>query len=502
MNTRRLVIFILFISIFIMAARISIDVTDTWWHLATGRLILENRSVPLADPFSHTRFGAPWKGAAANWISQLILYLTYQTFSFGGLNILIASIVTLTFFFIYRIMRGEIFFKAFMLIIAAAASGVYWSARPYMASFLLCAVFLWILEDYRWERKNRLWLLPLLQILWTNSHSGWVYGPIIFAIYALAAGLLWLTQLWDQENKRFVISKDWWQTGMRGHVGRYLIITVFIFLAIAINPSGPSMWVYPFETVSIEVLQDMIAEWQSPDFHTLQVQPLVWMILVMLIAVGTSERRLQLTDFILFTVFAYLALVAVRNIAQFALVAPLVISHYAESGLARLRSITGFKALADTPPTSRFQANFNIGIAIFLALIIPLKIITIYPRAANQDYIDTIAPVTIVEYMQAESVEGKVFNTYNWGGYLSWMAPEYPVFVDGRTDLYRDEIIGIWLNVIGGYEGWDTHLDDFEIDLILIEKFWPLNYHLEDADNGWTLLFETEDGVLYQRAAD
>lgn len=76
MNTRRLVIFILFISIFIMAARISIDVTDTWWHLATGRLILENRSVPLADPFSHTRFGAPWKGAAANWISQLTLYLT------------------------------------------------------------------------------------------------------------------------------------------------------------------------------------------------------------------------------------------------------------------------------------------------------------------------------------------------------------------------------------------------------------------------------------------
>ena len=29
---------------------------------------------------------------------------------------------------------------------------------------------------------------------------------------------------------------------------------------------------------------------------------------------------------------------------------------------------------------------------------------------------------------------------YSWGGFLTWALPEYPVFIDGRTDLYGDAI--------------------------------------------------------------
>ena len=38
------------------------DVTgeDLWWHLATGRYILEHGEIPTRDVFSFTYPGAPW----------------------------------------------------------------------------------------------------------------------------------------------------------------------------------------------------------------------------------------------------------------------------------------------------------------------------------------------------------------------------------------------------------------------------------------------------------
>ena len=36
---------------------------------------------------------------------------------------------------------------------------------------------------------------------------------------------------------------------------------------------------------------------------------------------------------------------------------------------------------------------------------------------------------------------GPIYNHLNWGGYLIWRLPEYPVTMDGRTNLHGDERI-------------------------------------------------------------
>jgi len=46
---------------FVVALQVHrLDDSDTWWHLASGRLIAELGSVPRSDPFSYTAEGAPW----------------------------------------------------------------------------------------------------------------------------------------------------------------------------------------------------------------------------------------------------------------------------------------------------------------------------------------------------------------------------------------------------------------------------------------------------------
>ncbi len=75
--------------------------------------------------------------------------------------------------------------------------------------------------------------------------------------------------------------------------------------------------------------------------------------------------------------------------------------------------------------------------------------------------------------------------------------PEYPVFVDGRTDLFGDEIIGEWMSLMGADEGWEQKLDAWEINLVLVEPDRPLVKELQAK--GWNLLYSDPGSVIYGR---
>src|SRR5208283_5532985 len=50
---------ILFLGVFAFCVP-TIPSADMWWHLSTGRYILQNHSVPHTEPFSATIAGQPW----------------------------------------------------------------------------------------------------------------------------------------------------------------------------------------------------------------------------------------------------------------------------------------------------------------------------------------------------------------------------------------------------------------------------------------------------------
>ncbi len=109
-----------------------------------------------------------------------------------------------------------------------------------------------------------------------------------------------------------------------------------------------------------------------------------------------------------------------------------------------------------------------------IIIAVAVKVGLVYPQAANEEYFEASLPVRSVEYLQKRSPPGRLFNHYNWGGYLVWALPDYPVFIDGRTDLYNDEIIEMWLQVVRAEAGWDEILDEWEVNLVLIEPGMPL----------------------------
>jgi len=131
-----------------------------------------------------------------------------------------------------------------------------------------------------------------------------------------------------------------------------------------------------------------------------------------------------------------------------------------------------------------------------LALVaLAAKAATVLPTAANLRGVHPGLPVGAVEYMKAHHPQGQLFNSYNWGGYLIWALPEYPVFADGRTDLYGDELLGEWLQIANAEPGWEGRLAQHQVHLVLLEPGWALSKLLPAI--GWQLLYEDEHSVLF-----
>jgi hypothetical protein len=104
-----------------------------------------------------------------------------------------------------------------------------------------------------------------------------------------------------------------------------------------------------------------------------------------------------------------------------------------------------------------------------------------------------------VQFIQKNKPPGPIFNSYNWGGYLIYkLWPAYPVYIDGRTDLYDDSFIRRYLDVMVANEGWEQTLDEDGINLVLIESNSILAKFLEDRAD-WVEIYRDDLAVIYLR---
>jgi hypothetical protein len=493
LDTRRLVTAILFVAIFAMAVRAPAD-TDTWWHLQAGRVTLESGRILQSDVFSHTRYGSPWINHS--WLSQVILYSLFDRFSYAGLGLWIGAVVTAAFALVYSQMEGDPFTRAFTLVLAATTSGVIWIARPQLLSFLLTAVLCYLLYLYKWRGINRLWLIPPLFALWVNLHAGYALGFIV--LVGFVAGEVFNNLLvWVSPGEDPIVS---WR-GM----GLVVLVSLVSLFCLLLNPNTTRMWVYYLDTVKIGVLQDFIQEWRSPDFHPLYTQPFIWLLLATLAALGLSGRRVDGSDLALVAGFAYASLLAGRNIGPFALVTAPVLSRHA--GRAVERWLSAARERGWLGPPRRAGRRPLVGQALvnwaLLALVLVAAGVKAYlPLRAefNVNNERRTLPLEAVAWIQEQRPAGPMFNSYNWGGYLIWkLWPDYRVFVDGRTDLYGDELLGQYLQVHLAQPGFQDVLDEHGVNFVLTEREGVTDNFLTLDEDGWARAYSDDVAVIYVR---
>jgi hypothetical protein len=59
-------------------------------------------------------------------------------------------------------------------------------------------------------------------------------------------------------------------------------------------------------------------------------------------------------------------------------------------------------------------------------------------------------PVAACDYIQKAYLPQPLFNSYAWGGFLTWYLPDYPVAIDGRLGLYGEQLTAQHFAVVEG----------------------------------------------------
>lgn len=481
---RRLVILITFIAVFVISMRAPLD-HDTFWHLRAGQWQVEHRALLQVDVFSHTRQGEPWINHS--WLSQIILYGMYAALGDPGLALYMAILASAGMFFVYRQLSGDPMVRGLVIVLSAAAAAIFWSPRPQMMSFFLSTVILYLLWLYQKRGIDRLWLIPPIFLAWANLHGGFAIGFILLTLALVGDTLRWLSA------KLHALPEEGDLPTLNSSL-RLVVIGLVSAAVVSVNPYGPALLLYPFRTVGIGALQDYIQEWASPNFHNPQTWPFIWMLLGTLVAVGLSGKRLDWRDTVMVAGTGYSALLAQRNIPTFAIVAAPVLSHHISEWLAQY----SFRLNWDRRPRTAGLAAANVLLLALTVIGALVWVVSVLNPVALTESRRERFPVDAVEFLREERYPGPIFNSYNWGGYLIWEARDYPVYVDGRTDLYDDQLLRDYLNTYLAQSGWDERLYQDGIATVLVEETSPLAQVLR-TEPEWDRVYDDDRAVIYTR---
>jgi hypothetical protein len=461
---------IVFLLAFFAFTRTPVD-ADLWWHLRAGHDMWNEKSILLADQFSYTRAGIHWVNAF--WLSEILLFLLYKIGGYFALAGFVALTGAVAFYLIYQRSRANHFITAFVVLLAVIAAAPIWGPRPQIISFLLIAG----LDG--WLSKNRLrpphaWVLVPLFIVWANLHGGWIWGFLLLAAH-IAGMVLEFFSAASAEQKVEV-----WN-----NIKTLLGWSILGALAVGINPNGLAIWKLPFEQVNVSM---QIQEWLSPDFHRFDFHPMLWMIFLLLLSASHAPKSVNWSQLFKVIGFAYLTFVAQRNIAVFAIVTAPLLAEWLGNAAAILWGTGRNFQISRLPRGPAGAINASILILLTSLAVINLAVLS-SPGKVEKNY-----PVAAIRWIRNTQPEGRLFNSYNWGGYITWTLPQYPVFIDGRADMYGTDIINQWQDVVRARSNAMQILQKWNIKVILLEPDWPIVRLLESE--GWEIVFQDEGSMI------
>jgi hypothetical protein len=413
---------------------------DTFFHLAAGRFIREQGQLPTVDPFSFTHRGAPWLDHS--WGFQILLERLHALGGFSALSVLQATLACT----LLAIAARESWAYVIGLLPFFAYREVI-EARPHLLAFVCLAST--IALTTRARGREVLWSVPIYA-LWSTVHGSHLLA-FVFLGLALAAGPERV--YWALSFACCVALSLWLAPNALGQGGQHV--------ASAFLEGNISEW-YPV------TFGDLVGTWPGRTFLLLLVLSLTGLLL-------TRERRLL--HLVAFALLLVLAFSARRMLALFALGAqPLWLpwAAHALARLPRLGALAASLAIVGLLPYGPFEAGVGLASDRF--------------------------PESAVSWLRAHPALRRVYNAYNYGGYLMWTGwPPDGVFVDGRAiTVYPSEFLERFERAYDDPPTFEGLRTAYHTDCVLLpthsERVRKLRRYLKQS---WQLRYGDEVSEIY-----
>jgi len=451
---------------------------DLWWHIKVGDSIFATHKFPAVDPYSFTVGGQPW--IAYEWLGELLFSWVHRIGGLRGLDALLIGLggtIVIALYYLGTLRSGNSkagFISAAVLLILAAVS---FSMRPQMLGYLFLILTLIALERFRQGKARAIWFLPLLFLLWVNTHGSFVIGMGAILVYYVSG--LKKFELGDIECVP-------WTPRERQQLS---LVFLLCLIALMITPYGVRLAAYPFDMAFAQPLNvASINEWQPMPFNITGGKVFLGLLLAFMLVQPALRFKWRLEELALFLFGVMMACLHVRFILIFVPFFAPILARIVARGM---------------PAYDRKKDQYALN-AVLMTLV-AAGMIHYFPSSKRlEQAVAQNFPVDAVSYLRQHPAPEPMYNTYGFGGYLVWaMAPEHKLFIDGRGDLYEHGgVFSDYMRISTVQPGTLRMLQNYRIESCLLQRDEALGTLLGTSPEWKKVYFDNVSALYVRRSAD
>ena len=417
---------------------------DIWWHLRAGLWILQAHAAPHTGLFSQYSERS-W--VDCSWAFDVVTAVLYKLLGIRGMPAMLMA---------FRLAIAGVTF-----LVAGGRRGCFWCAiglsaiaqyaltdlplRPNLFSLLFFGLlFYLLLEGRRSESLHSLLLLPPLFAVWANIDAQFLDGLILLGIYAAA------------EIAEAVFGNSKMEASQ---LSKKLGIVGLCVCATFLTPYTFRLFPGAFENAYGKALYENFQEMMAMSFRRTQDFVLLLLVMGAFLTLGRQRSR-DLFKIGALCIFLMLAFRLQRDGWCIVLSAIGVIGDGAAEWQRRWSTET---------PTYSWAWEKRVAAVLALAALV-VAIARLPNDEALMKQAGQAFPVQACDYIRANRLPGPIFNTYYWGGFLTWYLPEYPTSIDSRLNLYGDEITDQYFKVSNGDQRLERDPSFSGAHIILLEN--------------------------------
>ena len=449
---------------------------DLWGHVLYGQRMLHLRGLETVETLSWTAAGQPWINHEV--LAEVTMGLVHRLGGGTGLWVMMLVLAGLTLGLAWRAGAGSDpgrrLIAAALLALSTNFIALGYAVRPQLFTFLFFVITLLLLRRLFAGRLLPWSLaLPLVLMLWANTHGGYLAGWVIVTMAMAAEGL---GALFPSLLRRLRC------TPFAGRPLALAGVASASLLALAVNPWGWKLTLWTVETLRLP--RPQLYEWQAMSFNAIST-PYFFVLLLGMLAWVFSRQPRRLWEMLAWALLAFMAFQHVRHAPLFGLASVALLPVHVQDLLTRLARQTSSLRAAIARPALAIP-----GIVVLLLAggrCLQLSVSS-SPQPFRMEVPRALFPVAAIEYMQAHQLTGDTLTFFDWGQQVLWELPDNRVSFDGRLDtVYSQKVMTAhWMLYAGDDPGPALPLDQARFALLptrsggvdlLFRRGWTLLYH-------------------------
>lgn len=451
---------VIFLFVFALGVKNNALDCDLWARLANGQHVFFHFFPLKNDIYS---FAPVHNWYDPEWISSAFIYWIQKCFGVVGLTcfkiISFFLLICVLIFILFRLKAKNtpinLFYFILFSLISSQVGYLSYSARCQIFTFIIFALWLYILERTRKDNSKLFYILPLIMIFWQNVHGGCISGIGTLFIYFVGETL----------NKKPSL--------------KYLIMFFSLILTLVISPWGVDY--YGFLLKSSYIDRSFITEWK-PLFNYINLQGNLFFFFLIISYLGCIYKLFKAkkanisfdkTQIIMIILISYLSISHLKHI----MLAMIAITIYLYDDILEFFGLIIEKIktkIIIKEKVLNFLKKFILCIFYFAIFLYSLMVLCVYPlKESYKNQVKLHYPIYAMEFLKQNNIKGKIITSFQVASFVGYKYyPDYKIFVDGRQEqVYESSTVDEILDFIDQTgKNPNKILDIYQPDIVLLEQ--------------------------------